>query len=301
MWRLRDDEFRTIDVTGLADRLGTAPVELRRLAAAAGSRYREIALPKPAGGARLIAIPDPPLKEIQARLHDRLARALQAPGFVLGGLRGRSFVDHAERHRGRRFVLTMDLRDFFGSVRPAQVGEALLELGLRAEVAELVLALAFRHGALPQGAPSSPILANLALARLDRRIARLARRRGLVHSRYLDDLAFSADCDFFELTGPIAALARAEGFEIAGDKTACMGREGRQIVTGLLVNDRLRPTPEFYADLEGELRLLAYGAPGFRLAVRVEGRLRHLARFDAAGERSLRRRYRRGLEACTSS
>ncbi|MCB9833271.1 MAG: RNA-directed DNA polymerase [Planctomycetes bacterium] len=302
MWRVLNDDFAHWSPRRLAELLGRDLDRLVQLTEGTAGRYRAIRLPKRGGGHRELAVPEPELKALQHDLMVLLDRALEAPPWVLGGRRGRSFVDHAARHQGRSWLLTVDVADFFGRIGPALVAPVLREFGLPEASITLIVALAFRHGALPQGAPSSPLLANLAMAPIDLRLRRLARRRGLAFSRYFDDLAFSGDRDFGELRGPIAALLRQAGLPLAEHKTRYTGRDRPQVVTGLVVNDRLRPTRSFRGELEEELRLLQGGAlPRPRLEARVEGRLHHLARFDRREADRLRRRYGRALPSSSSS
>jgi hypothetical protein len=96
---------------------------------------------------------------------------------------------------------------------------------------------------LPQGAPTSPALANLTAHRLDCRLAGLARSAGGVYTRYADDLAFSGDEDFRRgverFATQAAAIALEEGFSVNHRKTRILRQGGRQRLAGLIVNDKL--------------------------------------------------------------
>ena len=136
-------------------------------------------------------------------------------------MRGRSVHTHAAVHAGAGLVLRLDLRDFFASVPAARVFGVLATLGYPAPVARALTGLATNRAPvavlaamdpaprpglvaaryalerrlaaphLPQGAPTSPALANLAAFSLDRRLTGLAAAFGLAYSRYADDLTFS--------------------------------------------------------------------------------------------------------------
>src|SRR5205085_12451947 len=71
---------------------------------------------------------------------------------------------------------------------------------------------------LPQGACTSPGLSNQVARRLDRRLAGLAAKLGLVYTRYADDLTFSAGPGFRDRVGYLIArvrhIAAAEGFAV---------------------------------------------------------------------------------------
>ncbi len=275
---------------------------LRDLADTAPSHYIELRIPKPNGGLRRIHAPNAALKPVQRGLL-RLLEARMAPkSWMHGGVSGRSIVTHASPHRGRRWVAVLDLADFFPSVRRPRVRAILEAAGFAGEALEILLALTTLNGALPQGAPTSSHLANLALFSLDRRLRSLARRWNLAYSRYLDDIALSGDRPLRPLKGPLHDAVTLEGFLPAPGKTAFMGRHEPQVVTGLLVNDRLRPVKAYRRALVDEVEACRRDGPGARAALlgvsvaryraMVLGRIRHWARFDGDRAERLERRFR---------
>jgi hypothetical protein len=148
-----------------------------------------------------------------------------------------------------------------------------------------------RQPHLPQGAPTSPALANLCAFRLDRRLAGLAGRFGADYTRYADDLAFSGDLGgqrAHRLVTQVTAVATAEGFGVNPAKTRVRGQADRQHLAGLVVNaapavprveyDRLRAIlhdaarhgidaanrdghPDFAAHLAGRVAWVAHRHP----------------------------------------
>jgi hypothetical protein len=230
-------------------------------------RYRWIA--KSEGGLRLLEAPKERLRRVQRHLLrtilDRIAPHEAAHGFVAG----RSVLTFVRPHAGAPVVARIDLEDFFGSVSAGRVygifrcagyPEAVAHTltGLTTNVAPLAVwrdapelpdagghesrhrlgrRLATPH--LPQGAPTSPALANLCAHGLDRRLAGLAARFGLAYTRYADDLAFSGSpgrrvmARFLELVGQIAL---EEGFRVNVRKTQVLTQAARQRLAGLVVN-----------------------------------------------------------------
>jgi hypothetical protein len=221
-------------------------------------RYRWIA--KATGGQRLVEEPKGWLKAIQRRLlrlHlDRIPVHPCAHGFVPG----RSLHGFAAPHAGRYVVVRLDLEHFFTSVRGARVIGLFMAAGHPERVARLLAGLCCNrvpaaelagrdHDAvrelladwhLPQGAPTSPALANACAYRLDCRLAGLARAAGASYTRYADDLVFSGDREF--AVGLEIFLIRAhaviiaEGFRLHRRKTRIMRASARQHVGGLVVN-----------------------------------------------------------------
>jgi retron-type reverse transcriptase len=194
---------------------------------------------------RWIEAPSPALKRIQRRLLSKLLYQLQATDFAHGFVPGRSIVSNAQCHVGRDWLVTLDLKDFFPSVTAAMIEPELASLIPRRSQREQLVQLVTRRGHLPQGAPTSPHLANLVARRLDQRLVELSERLGWTYTRYADDLSFSGDTDPGELLPRVEAIVLDEQFRLARQKTRVRSRHQRQVVTGLVVNDRVRlPKPQ---------------------------------------------------------
>lgn len=225
--------------------------------------YRETWVRKRSGGKRLVEAPLPKLKAIQRRIMRGILDIVPVHPAATGFVKGRDCRDHAARHAAEDVVLTLDLKDFFPSVQAGRVHAIFRSLGYPPPVArcltglvttrtppDVVVSLPARHRQiwcaphLPQGAPTSPALANLAAFAMDCRLAGLARALGASYSRYADDLAFSGDRGLvFEAGVPVVELIRdiaAEcGFRPHPDKTRILRQGRRQKVTGIVVNRHL--------------------------------------------------------------
>jgi len=288
-------------VPALAERLELSLGQLAWLADARGlertvpaerlRNYRYRWVPRRGGVPRLIEAPKARLKEIQRWvLHEILDRVPVHPA-AHGFAPGRSVMTNASAHAGRRVVLGLDLRDFFASVfagrvygifRGAGYGHAVAHTltGLCTNVMPVAVwsatrrplepwlvqphfwlgrALATPH--LPQGAPTSPALANLAAFGLDRRLTGLGEAFDLHYTRYADDLTFSGrgltPGANRALVAQVAAIAAAEGFRIHPDKTRLRTAAQRQVVTGVVVNQRLNVARDDYDRLRAVLHRLA--------------------------------------------
>jgi hypothetical protein len=231
-------------------------------------------LQKPSGGARLIEAPKSRLREIQRRILHEILDRVPSHDAAHGCVGGRSALTNARLHAGRAMVLRLDLTDFFASIRVARVHALFATLGYPAETARYLTGLtthcaphsvvgavpvdrdtpvparqAVRQQArrflarhLPQGAPTSPTLANLCAYRLDLRLAGAAQSSGARYSRYVDDLILSTDDPSRAKAMRIALMAYTivleEGFAPNVRKTHVMPRAAAQRVTGLTINDR---------------------------------------------------------------
>jgi RNA-directed DNA polymerase len=168
-------------------------------------------------------------------------------------------------------VANLDISNFFPSTKPAQIESALQRAGCSHEVAELFAGLTtFRNG-LPQGSATSMILSNLVLEPMDSRYLRLCRRHSLTYTRYVDDITISGDIDLNPLRGAFIEIIKSAGFEVQTAKVHIVPRSEPQIVTGLVVNDRLRPTSEFLSELKRTIRRCWRGSEEIAAAADEEG------------------------------
>lgn len=317
------------NVDMLAHWLGLPPRQLIRfadlnaLSATSGSHftvhYRHHLIPRKSGGLRLIEEPKPLLKRLQRRLLHGILDLIPAHPDSFGFVRGRSCVDAAARHAGEEAVLAFDLSDFFPEIAASRVYGLFRAIGYTRTVARDLTGLCAtrtppdvastaglpapanllgRH--LPQGAPTSPALANLCANALDRRLSGLAASVDASYSRYADDLTFSGDRRIIPiLTRAVPAIVTEEGFRLNLAKTRVMTMAGRQTVTGITVNrhvniprgdyDRLKATihhlgrgedtrrtdPVFLSRLSGQIGWIEQINPSRGLKLR--------ARFDALG------------------
>lgn len=250
-------------IASAADAARFLGVPLGRLARAlygAGEdkRYRAFEIPKRTGGMRQISAPVGLVRECQGKLAPVLLEKYKAHPAAHGFLKERSILTNARQHVGQRWVLNIDLEDFFPSVNFGRVRGLFMappfQLGPAA--ASVFAQLCTYKNGLPQGAPTSPALSNFVAADLDRRLSRLARENGVRYSRYADDITFSTNHANFppaiavfaqaEAGGRLAvrageALERAitaAGFSINAKKVRLQKRDQRQTVTGLNVNAR---------------------------------------------------------------
>ena len=253
------------DAAGLATRMGIKIGELRFLAysrkVSKVDHYMRFTVPKKTGGVREIAAPMPRLKRAQYWILGNILTPLTAHDAAHGFRAGRSILTNANPHTGRRVVINIDLKDFFPSITYQRVKGFFVSLGYAEKVA-VALALICTDGEreklhvdgqtwsiargerrLPQGAPTSPAIANAIANRLDKRVIAAAHKLGFTYTRYADDMTFSGDAkpksrDVGRLLWQLRKIAEAEGFTFNDTKTRIMGSGSRQDVTGLVVNQR---------------------------------------------------------------
>ena len=221
----------------------------------AKKRYRTFTIKKKNGKDRIINAPNDDLKYI-LRVLNFIMQAATTPhraatGFVLG----KSIVDNARMHVGKRYVYNIDLKDFFHSFDRKRVKSVFMRKpfnfnGDKEPLAYMLSGLVthpfeingHKYCVLPQGSPTSPTLTNLASKFLDRRLTGLANRFGLTYTRYADDISFSSNHNVYRKKGFLDELERIITeleLEINPEKTRLQYQTHQQETTGLTVNEKV--------------------------------------------------------------
>lgn len=270
-----------ITTTGdLADWLGLNVSELDWFADLKGLGYKKDVprlrhyhyriLAKESGNIRLIEAPKTRLKELQQKILREVLEKIPVHDAAHGFRKGRSIKTFVAPHVGQRVVLRMDLQDFFPSLSSARVQTFFRTAGYPEDVADLLGGICtnatpldvwgntgsaadrqrlreardlYSRRHVPQGAPTSPTLANLCFYRTDCRLGVLAKSAGAAYTRYADDLAFSGGKEFERraerFSIHVAAIVMQEGFQIHHRKTRVMRQSVRQHLAGLLANQKV--------------------------------------------------------------
>jgi RNA-directed DNA polymerase len=219
-------------------------------------KYTTFAIPKKSGGVREIRAPISQIKIIQQKLN-LVLRAVFRPKPCVHGFRlGKDIVSNAREHTNKKYVLNVDLKDFFPSINFAKVIGMFkaYPYNFDKDMAILLSRICCDEYDFPQGAPTSPIISNMICARMDSELKRLAQQLKCWYSRYGDDLTFSTSRgpfprelafyassgvpDGVEVGGRLKALIESNGFFINERKVRLQEATSRQEVTGLIVNNR---------------------------------------------------------------
>jgi retron-type reverse transcriptase len=225
------------DLDTLANLLGLPKFVLTRFVFHADRFYKRFCIRKRSGhGYRIICAPSRELKGIQRWILTFILRAVPLPEVCTAFRKGRSILDNARPHVDKDFVYNVDLKDFFPTITLPRVIGLFKALGYPPAVAFALGKLTTYAGKLPQGAPTSPDLANLICRQLDARLAGLCAKRGWSYTRYSDDLTVSGAGGIDSARRAVAEIIADEGFQVNPRKVRTVRRKGRQVVTGLVVN-----------------------------------------------------------------
>ena len=249
------------DTYQLAHFLGMGRKSLFDLLRYTDREYRTVNIKKKNGGGRTLHVLSPKLKRIQSILLRHILNAFPVSQYATAYKEGTQLMDNAVPHVGKRYLLKLDITDFFGSIRFDQVYRAAFNANYSPKQIGLMLTrLCCRQEALPQGAPTSPALSNLVMKNFDNNIGAWCAKRGISYTRYCDDMTFSSDRPLYHAYEKAKAMLEEMGFQLNEKKTRFVTNRSRQSVTGLTVNEKVSVSRKYKRELRQELYyLLRFG------------------------------------------
>lgn len=214
--------------------------------------YTSFDIKKKNNGVRVISAPNEDLKDIQRKLgyllelhHKAFLKEKNIDNKISHGFeKNKSIITNAAVHRNNKYILSIDIKDFFDSIHFGRVRGFFnknIEFNLPLDMATVMAQLVCYKGVLPQGAPTSPIVSNLICNILDIRILNLVKKYRMNYTRYADDMTFSTNdrCIVDNYDGILEEIANELGkfgLHINDKKTRLIYKDSRQEVTGLVVN-----------------------------------------------------------------
>lgn len=221
--------------------------------------YKSFHIRKKDGTFRTISKPHPAVHSLQKRLLPFLAATYKRKPSVHGFVDEFGIISNAKPHVGKRFVLNLDLENFFPSIHFGRVRGMLMAVPYRlpSSVASVLARICCNEGTLPQGAPTSPVISNMICAKMDSDLQRLAQKHRCTYSRYADDLTFSStsrrfpdqlavprhglEGDKLQIGEPLTSAITSNGFQLNIRKQRLQPQHHHQEVTGVTVNRFLNP------------------------------------------------------------
>lgn len=242
------------------------------------SYYDTFTIPKNFTEDREIDSPNPPLIILQQKLNNIFRLVYSPKASTHGFCDNRSVVSNARKHVGKKYVLNVDIKEFFPSIHFGRVRGMLMSWPYKVgkEAATTLAQICCYKKRLPQGAPTSPVLSNMVCASLDSNLINLAKENRCVYTRYADDITFSTTIDPFprglayyddddrlQLGAELSRIFEEEDFEVNLKKLHLQHSDQRQEVTGLVVNEKLNVKREFLREVRAMLHAWEqYGLEG---------------------------------------
>lgn len=252
------------------------------------------------GKPRELLIPVRELRNIQRKILYNILN-FEFQNYVHGGVTGRSVITNARTHLNQKWVMCLDVKDFFPSVHFKKIYSNFVLLNCSPEVAKLLMHFTTYEYQLPQGAPTSPAIANMVLYNLDKRIFSLCKIKGLKYSRYFDDITISGTHNPQSILKKCEIITRQEGFKInkKPGKLRILPSSQEQIVTGLLVNNKKLHMPSETIDkIQDILDRLNLGDSSIfldkdpiKIKTSIKGHLSFLKSVDAQMTKKLEEKF----------
>lgn len=227
----------------LSQLTGIKTEQLARIIASPKNFYRNFSIKKRSGGERLITAPYPVLRCVQEWILRNILEYISLNDAAKGFRKKTTILDNVSPHLGQRTVLKIDIKDFFPSINFKRVYTVFKNCGYSNKISYYLARLCSLKNALPQGACTSPYLANVISKKLDCRLYNLAAKTGIAYTRYADDITFSGKKINLKLCNFIFGIIQDEGFEINIQKAILLRNCQKKIITGISINDKIPKLP----------------------------------------------------------
>lgn len=201
------------------------------------SFYREFKIPKKSGGYRDIVTPYQSLLEVQQWIAEHILSKFEIHDAAHAYVKKRNVAMNAKKHLGCKEMLKIDLKDFFPSIKIRRVRELFNRVGYSKDVAGFLSRLCCLNESLPQGAATSPMISNIILHTLDKRLFNFSKNRNIVYTRYADDLVFSGESFSQNFETLVVMNIEDSGFKVNTSKTKRYDETNRKLVTGIVIGE----------------------------------------------------------------
>jgi RNA-directed DNA polymerase len=219
----------------LALRLKSSEKEITELAGSAENRYKIFIAPDKKGKSREYRNPQGRLKVIQKNINE-LLQGIDLPTEIYSYTKGKGSYANAKYHLGAKWILKLDIKDFFPSISYKRVERLFLNLECSKEIVEILAKLTIHDNQLPQGAPSSPAIANLVLCDFLERTNYLCNIYSFKISVYSDDITISGEKHLKKFYNLFPKIIKQCGFEVKEDKIKIIPNSEEQIITGYRID-----------------------------------------------------------------
>lgn len=201
--------------------------------------YHSIEIPKRNGTMRTLWIPDPFLKQIQKNILHHILDTIPISPSATAYHKNATILKNATPHVGHKKLLELDLRDFFSHITSQMIYQYVFQdIYFPPRVAFVLTSLCCYKGIVPQGAPTSSAISNIVLRSFDEYIGTFCESHQITYTRYCDDLTFSGDFPPYLVINQVAKQLEKIGLSLNHKKQKVLSLHQRQIVTGVVVNEK---------------------------------------------------------------
>ena len=235
----------------LSQTLYISEAEIQKFVNTAPHRYKQYQIPKRNNnGVRLIAQPAAELKVMQLLAISQLQEALPVHSSATAYCRGKGIKDNAKAHAKNSYLLKMDFKDFFHSIRPSDlvrhyskhIGE--IDETTAKQITKLFFWTPKRTSSLilSIGSPASPFISNTIMYQIDCLITEICNNKGITYTRYADDITFTTNIrgSLFQIPQLVTSLCKEIDYprlSINSEKTVFSSKGNNRHITGVTITN----------------------------------------------------------------
>ena len=284
------------DVKHLTFKLGLTPIQLDKISSNTLKFYRPKTI-ETAGKQRQLNIPIGQLRRIQNRLN-LLLQSEDLPDNMHGGIPNRSPFTYVSKHVGKKTQIKSDIRDCFPTISNMRVYGLFIELGCSPDVARYLTKLTTVNGSIPQGSPTSTVIANLATKKLANRLNGLAKSYGQAVNAdtFVDDIVLSGPPHVTKSFKTVLKIIEQEGFQPNTKKTKIQMKGDLHILAGIRTDKKVIDVqPDKLIEVNQMIQRIKKDVlqgllPSSKVINSIKGKIRYVTRLNrGAGNQLLRK------------
>lgn len=216
--------------------------------------YHNVFIPKSDGSKRKLSVPDLILKKVQRSIADNILAQYPISRYAKAYKVGSSVQKNAQPHVGKKKVLKLDIEGFFDHILYSQVKDTVFYKEKYSESIQILLTmLCYYKESLPQGAPTSPAITNIIMYDFDETVGDFCIKKKIAYTRYCDDMTFSGCFDEGEIISFVKGELCKLGLFLKNRKTAVISASKRQVVTGIVVNEKMNVKKDYKKTIRQEI------------------------------------------------
>lgn len=211
--------------------------------------YHTVKIPKRNGKLRTLEIPNCTLSIYQHIIKKYLSESQPCSCYAQAYQKGKKIKNIAQIHTNKKLILKLDIKDFFGHITPDLIKSKLLDC----EEGDVLTEICCYNGHLPQGACTSPVISNLVMKDFDNELGDFCLKYNINFSRYSDDMIFSGNFNPGMIIKKVKEMLRILNMELNNKKIIIAGRGSRQMVLGIIVNDKMQLSSDYRRKIRQEV------------------------------------------------
>lgn len=242
------------ELSSIEKDLGFSAKTLYGLSNSLEKHYHTVYLPKSDGSKRKLSVPDLILKLVQKSIADNILIQYPISKYAKAYKPGSSIQKNARPHVGKKKILKLDIEGFFDHILYSRVKDTVFYEEKYSEAIRILLTmLCYYNDSLPQGAPTSPAITNIIMYDFDEMVGAFCNEKNIAYTRYCDDMTFSGCFDEREIISFVKGELRKLGLFLKNRKTAVISASKRQVVTGIVVNEKMNVTKDYKKTIRQEI------------------------------------------------